>query len=72
MPEREALLALAELDALSEIWAVETKLQATCESLCEDRPDRLPVPLAERIEALCRLSFEEGAYRAALARAGEA
>lgn len=59
--ETKAQRAIAELQALSDNWSIETFLDdaackiAACESMAKRR---------EAIEALCRLSFEEGYYRA--------
>lgn len=63
--QEAAYRAIDELQALSEGWSVETFLRRSAAKIaaCESMAKR-----AEAIEALCRLSFEEGYYRAAISR----
>jgi hypothetical protein len=67
-PEREvereasAKRALAELQDLSENWSLETSLAQMSKTVAA-APDH---KRAGAIEALCRLAFEEGFYRAAV------
>lgn len=62
--ERAAQRAIAELQDISENWSVETCLAQMAAKVAV-APDE---KRAFAIEALCRLAFEEGFYRAALMR----
>lgn len=64
--ERAAIAerAIAELQDMSENWSVETSLSQMSGKIAF-------APMGKRaaaIEALCRLAFEEGFYRAAIMR----
>lgn len=56
-------VALDALDALCDIWADEVQLRAMCALIAGD---------AEKVEAMMRLAFVEGAYRSFLAANPEA
>jgi hypothetical protein len=57
MTEFSVRRALARLDEMAELWAKEVDLSAMSAAIA-DTDDR-----ESRIEALCKQSFVEGAYR---------
>jgi len=64
--EREAIAqrALAELQDMSENWSVETSLAQMAAKIADAPKEKR----AQAIEAISRLAFEEGFYRAAISR----